>query len=697
MKKHKIDADESPLHQRAPSHIEKQPSQIAQESGGAVASYKEPWRGENCQLALSTTGLYEAGANLGWVDPELPDLENECCISEEPSWAWVSNFAEVGFEPVELEGVASKRIRFPIPLDTYWDVKGQPDVQKGIPFGLKLLAGHGHVWAWYLAMCRAMAKNSTENIRMLYECAMTVTICTRVDCSAKSLAKETLLAVERVRESTKELVVNFITFSEKIRTVAGPGPLQLSALQQMGLRFSGSLVNATMLKTIESLEKLMTPRARSMILELDRCFGRDVLSGVYSKVRLLVQGCMAVKNVDGASAFVWCIESMLIILLRKEAAVDAFPCSVFSKQNGTPSWITMAIAQYSVVLHLTNMVTHMQQEHPALGKALQEGIIDLLASPTSYNEAFPSTEEEGEVEDVVDEGTGTVAESFIDSLRQRDLPRVAIMMAEFLQKLHSGEFEDGITFLANASDHEEILSAADVSNLGNLGKEMLEVFKAIEHNEAVIGASGSLGAPKESLRELCRKGSDTNAEDRAAERADVWKRCVQQRKKLVTLGIAKSAGDSPYEQVYNSEIGRKASVLRSLDKGTSNGPRGDQSSIGGKNRCFVLSCDLMVQKGTEPWLTPSVPDQAKLDAAMKFILSKKSKNDIVLAFDGTMRECRRALDDEFIGSEELFVMYDKAPNQLFARQQFRRNAEVGYLRVTNPNVLKKTSEDEEQK
>ena len=124
---------------------------------------------------------------------------------------------------------------------------------------------------------------------------------TEVDCSSKSLAKEMLLVAERVRESTKELVMNFITFAEKIRTVAGPGPLQLHALQQMGLRFGGSLVNATMIKTVESLEKLMTDGARCKLFELDRRYGRDVLSGVYSKVRLLVGGCMAAKNIDGCN------------------------------------------------------------------------------------------------------------------------------------------------------------------------------------------------------------------------------------------------------------------------------------------------------------------------------------------------------------------------------------------------------------
>ena len=94
----------------------------------------------------------------------------------------------------------------------------------------------------------------------------------------------------------------------------------------------------------------------------------------------------------------------------------------------------------------------------------------------------------------------------------------------------------------------------------------------------------------------------------------------------------------------------------------------------------------MNQCGKEPWLHTSAPDADMLQAAMDFITTQRDTFDLALAFDGTMKEPRRALDDTFgplPASADFVVVYDKAPNSSFQRKNFmsHRNVETGFVRM----------------
>ena len=145
---------------------------------------------------------------------------------------------------------------------------------------------------------------------------------------------------------------------------------------------------------------------------------------------------------------------------------------------------------------------------------------------------------------------------------------------------------------------------------------------------------------------------------------------MAQRKKLVTLGLVKNnKSEDGFREVF------RKSAARSF-----------KGEVNVSHRAFVLSADLMDQSGREPWLQPSNPPPEIVAAAAAFVTSQRDAFDLALAFDGTMKEPRRALEDIFsplTATADFVVVYDKAPNSCFQRKNFmsQRNVEAGFVRM----------------
>ncbi len=642
----------------------RQPLTICQ---GPLSSFKEPWDPRHCEESLFRTGLYEAGGNVAWIDPEVAAEE----ASDDPSWAWVWEYAVTGFEAVAYGEGTDCRIRFPIGLETYWE-HYQPNAD--FPVGLKLLTAHGHLWSWYVAVFRGLGDGEVKRVLALYECALTATVTTRIDVRKEALARDALLYSERVREDAKTLVINFVTFADKLQLITG-GRHDLQALQKMKLRFCGGLVNATMLKVANSVCTVMDKRCRTLLSEIDRRFGREVLSGSYNKVRLLIQGCQN-KASDHGVLVSWCLETMLVMLSRRDCAPADFTVAQFSKgRDGTPSWVAQAIATRAVVMHMQSILDNISHVDEPLASNIRTQVFDKMSSPMLYDQCFPKDAACDAPSDA-EEGSGvavdteTPGEAFMEDLRTR-LPKAGVMFAETLRKLFDNTYDADITNLAKESDPLAKLSA-DGADLGDLTRDLNDMMRAIHIAEAVVGTGSDTGPPKASLRELVRHNSAP--EDREAaetERTDVWRRAQAQRKKLVTLGLVKDAKNkNSYAEVF-----RRATASRSF--------RGEANE---QHRAFVLSADLLAQSGTEPWLQASVPADDVVTAAVEFITAQRDTFDVALAFDGTMRRVRRQLEDQFLampGAAEFAIVYDRAPNSIFQRRNFmsHRNIEMGYVKM----------------
>lgn len=144
-----------------------------------------------------------------------------------------------------------------------------------------------------------------------------------------------------------------------------------------------------------------------------------------------------------------------------------------------------------------------------------------------------------------------------------------------------------------------------------------ELLRALHAAEQVISASSSR-APQTSLRQLVRSASgEDDEEDTAAkkqEREEVWRKAVAQRKKLVTFTSLPAART-------------EATIREALKKTAAMRFQGDDS--GKESRVFVMSCDLFTQKGREPWLHASEPDEKALSECCKFLKTCRGANDAI--------------------------------------------------------------------
>ena len=652
-------SDETPLHERPPL-------KIGNAGKKSMSSYKPAWDHAQCAVSLAESGIYEAAGNIAWFNPEIAG-QNTILPSEDVSWAWLSSYSDVGFQPFVPEGEEKKaRIKFAFTLSG-----NSTELAPGkYPADVMLLGAHGHVWAWYLAVLQAMKKDDAQRVLMLLECGLTVTVSLTVARSFQHMLWDSVKYSEVVREATKVMVDNFVVFTRKI--MASHRKLTVQDLATENIRFNGSMVNATMLKAITSLYPLLTMESMKLFGELTRRYGADMLAGSYGKLRLLVNAAKATEKDTSSDLLVWALQALLVQLLRDEAKPAQFTMDTFSKaKDGTPSWIQMCFAQRAVVHQMLVVVRSLAAQDEGLAKKIEADAIVPLSTPLLYHHMVPvagTADDDSEVEIV---GELTSNKDFVTSLSEK-LPRAGVLVGEFLIKVHDGAYDDILEDLVRSNDLDAVLSTMTYDKMKDLGKDMQEIVKAAHVASDVVGTLA--GPPKASLRELVRRSSEAGDHDRDAarvERADVWKRAVAQRKKLITLLTVK---DSKKAGSY-TEAFRKCGACQAF-KGV----------IRESHRLFVMSSDLVNQQGDEPWLVQSKPDEKVFAACLEFLKAQRDPGDMIAAFDGVCgTKVRRDLEDALSNlpsTAEIFMVYDRSWNDWIAgRKHFMmsKNTEVGYV------------------
>ena len=124
-------------------------------------------------------------------------------------------------------------------------------------------------------------------------------------------------------------------------------------------------------------------------------------------------------------------------------------------------------------------------------------------------------------------------------------------------------------------------------------------------------------------------------------------------------------------------------IAEAFKKAASSGARDFKGVLNESHRAFVVSGDLLHEKGADPWLNSSDPPQY-LSELLSYLTSHRGPTDVLLAFDGCNRACRRQMEDHVMklpASAELFLVYENMPCSWCARKHpfSSRNTEVGYI------------------
>ena len=319
------EADQTEMCDRLPLDIE-----VDDESTG-MSSYKEKWSPSSCLIACQASGMYEAAGNLTWVDPEVAASTTEL-PSEDPPWSWVKENAK-GLFPISVLQTGRERIVFPTPLKCFR--RGGIQTIDATLFprgGLLPLSGHTFIYCWYLNVYSALGDGadsvrSEKELKLLFECALTVTINMFITEDMSILALEANRVSEFLRSTQRVSVNSFLTFMENVHLIGG-SKSDLKALMKAQVQYNGGLINAAMLKVMDQLKKIDSDEVSRLFRQLDREFGHEVLTGSYNKLKLF---CTAAKNADGAA---WILMSQLVALRRKEVTVNDFPLTAYTKKLG---------------------------------------------------------------------------------------------------------------------------------------------------------------------------------------------------------------------------------------------------------------------------------------------------------------------------------------------------------------------------
>jgi hypothetical protein len=648
------------------------PLAIAAGAGGDVGvSYKETWSPANCRMSMTTSGMYEAGGSLFWMNAEVVGAFSVPCA--EPSWNIVNEISKSQFVPVTPKG-GRKRIIFPVAFSANSMV---PLPEAGYPVSLQPLGGHAFIYGWYVRVFRAFEACDDEMVRLLVEAALTITLCVWSCMPDWARAVQSIKLSESMRVQSKVMIDSFLCFMDKINMITNsegfaPTGEPVQDLVAKDIRFNGGLINASMMKAMGALGSLVTPECRELCSLLERRFGYDVLTGSYNKLRMLANGCQK----QGTGALQWALETMYIVLLRGTLDVSDFKNETFLKgRDGSPSWITVALTQRVVVQHLCTLAEGVGKVDPALAATLKTKVMDKLASPMLYNAAFPTLEDNKDDNSDADAADGQVEArdggDFIEELGS-SCPRAAVLLAETVRKVFDGNYDDAIAALCGHASPETALADIDADTLkAPMATDFRDLLRSMHAAESVVKAGGS-SLPAPSLRELVRQHSD-GADPKAAEaeRADVWKRAQAQRKKLISLGVVKDSTKAVGFQECLKKKGGDASKF--------------VGKLGEEHRMFVASADLVSQSGADPWIKPSIPDAKDFDAMLTFLSGSRGVGDITCGFDGCIRSTRRTLEDNLFNTignySEVVVVYTNSWNDSFKKKIFlgSDNIEVGFV------------------
>ena len=657
---------ESGLLSESENLLSAEPLDIKKADDGDLSSYKEAWRPANCHVSCQRTGYYEAGGSGLWIDPEVA-ADGELPFVD-PGWHLVHEVGRCQFCGIEHNGI--ERVRFPVTMSCWWRAGVLALPKDRYPSGIVPLGGKVFIWAWYVEMFKALDKNDHKRIKLLYECILTVTIIMFTSSDKAIIVEESIKMSETVRATVQATSDSFVTFASKILLI--DPTLNAKQLAARDIRHQGGLINVTMVQTIKHIQNtfLHSPECMARLQKLDRIHGQDVLTASYNKIKLFLS---TVKN--DASTSQWVLDQMLTALDRKEVSKGDFLLDAYKKpRNGAANFVQMAMATKLMTEHCISIIDGLSAVDAELSQKLRDNVTSNLCNPALYNTNFPV--DAGEAEDVEpgsdDEGSG-VQESkddFLDKVTST-CPRVGTVLAELMRKIYDGDYNEAVTAIALSDQPLQLLHAMDEQTLGAYAKDMAELLKSLHANDSVVGLSSTVAAPKASLRELVRATSDGgDKEQAAAERQDVWKRAVANRKKLVTLVQVKS----PRQRASYLEALNKFSAFSSF--------RGE---VAKSHRVFVISCDLLNQKGKQPWTNSSSPDEKTFEEMLAFLTHHgRADCDVIMAWDGCLRKSRRTLEDsigQLPSSAEVFIVYGNSWNGWIKKKYHlgSENTECGYI------------------
>ncbi|CAE7443871.1 MPK1 [Symbiodinium sp. CCMP2592] len=505
---------------------------------------------------------------------------------------------------------------------------------------LHLASGVFVLWAWYLAVFKALVSQDKAALELLWECGCTVTIQVRLCSSAGEIAKSRNLASEKVKAlGHPGLSDTFWTFA---RTVQLLKVEKVQDGEEQNLRYNNALYNKALHQAATAAVAVLrgpSGPVEKAARRLEREFGRGILSSQYSKLSKLLSltNKLASATRNAVDLAAWMMDSLTLALRM--------------------NMVTPAKCTEKFLDRVFDYAAKLANKLPEPDKVKLTGILAELRCPSTCGEKYlchadadqgAAGEDDMDGEDPEDVER-PVPQSKIGAVKE-GFNKAIGMLLDLLLELMSGKYYKDCCMLASSEDGlAKALTAAQLGSSDDTEHEepcalitqmKINVDK-FDNSTKSVGATSAAPAP--SLLQSLAKASEADTPEECVERERQWKAVQTERRKFVSFSVPNKISKDCLVNAFRG-CGKVFT-----HKGTLNS----------SHRPIVASADLLAEAGTDPWLkgTPPSEEWKEICAFAKDI---SGPEDFVVLFDGRMPEIRRVSEDLLLHqqhTEECTIVY----------------------------------------
>ena len=646
----------SQVHFRVPSSPMLIPPLKINAASGAtsLSAFREVMNFQNMTTSFNRTRQYEAAGTIWMLDP-ISDSDDMISISqlEGAMWTW----SEDAFR-MSSTNSATRRFSFDVPLPAKIDdiQTAQKNCDSGVLMAkpLAMLAGHAIVIAWYGAIGDALRTLSgdgndaaaAERVFKLFEAALSVPIRMRLNCDFDECQLASLMFSEVVFAATAASGADsFWKFAEKVARLREfqkatsqslSGAKTLAVLKTYGLTFRGKAITDAIVKALKSLAPFVVdPACRLAYAKLESVCPELRESTLLMRIAQLSSGRMtSEEDTQSANAsLLFIFESLFVARLTGDFSDTFTVKTVTGQEKKSPALVHMLFKKFDLI----DFISH---EAAMIDSKLMDKV-SMFKSPMAVMKHFSASGEESVVAEFRKQGSASgeglesmfalaVAKHCDDSGSDpRVQPLIDIMWGAW-SGVFNAEFED--------------LATQDLN--GKTGFLWHRYFTDSSHEmsnkyRAFLAAcqAGPISAPGEAAGPIVMGTSDLSEQDKLEVKKlkDVL---LSLRRKSVNFTALPAVGGATGVEFSSAQLQKAWEGMRLGHKYSSR-----KSDV----RAFILSADLFppnLAKATSGGrLTDQIPvDSERMKRVIDFILQKRTKDDIVLLFDGRSRQCRKVIE-----------------------------------------------------
>ncbi|CAE6961854.1 unnamed protein product [Symbiodinium sp. CCMP2592] len=553
------------------------------------------------------------------------------------------------------------------PLTVYCLMSTPPDVD-AYPMTMFCISGHGLVFAWYVAMFKALEAADLGYIRQLWRCGLSASITLHWTSVPRQILMVALSASENYG-SAEDLVETFPVFAQRVDALLAEGGKSASKLDdrvdylnEKNVKHRGNVFNKGLLNACIAMRRF-SPKALATLRKISHEHGNAVLTDGYVKLDDLV-----------TEAIEWTVESAYVALSRADCKVDFFKTQHLesSKDKSQAGWFVVTLQKFMLVHHLLTLPAKL--ELPLLSDALE-----MVSTPSAWDLNFPKVEtEDAESEETSKGGPEAIA-------RLAKLTEEQKSFFSFVRSILEGDFNEDMNGVCGGKNFkmvDEIYKEATPHKKLEVFTEFNTVLKGLSAVK-VHAATSESSAPSLSVKSLARLKDEESQDAQKMERQAIWAKAQAQRRKLVNFAVA-------------------SDLATAMDKPQAESVRSMTGKLNESHRLFVMSLDLVSESSATPWSTPSAVDKAEVQRLYKFMEKHATReSDFILAFCGRSASNRRILEDSLnvlncpSTVTEMWVAYYGKDDERPGRKVFggAPHREVGFLKGMVARVRLTTKDD----